>query len=765
MRKKFAVFYILTGIVMSGWLMSGCENEKDTYYDRPEWLEPPVYQQLEKMGNFTLFLKCIDISGNKSVLSGAGYHTIFAPTDSAFKVFLSEQNIQSIDQLDLNTAKKIVAYAMVQSRYSIDELDDYQSVDQEVEQNALQDIAFKRKTSYYKWTYEEDIPVYGMNKVIDANGVGPKEYTGASISYSDNNFKDIPYFTSAFMDNTGLSASDYNFFYPDVTLGDVNVVDARVLQKDIYAENGIIHVVDKVILPLPNIEEVLAEKDQFSTFRSLINEYLRRYQLADRYFLLLNEEVTGSYEDVFIKWYPLMYFSPNCENYLRHGGGEEFDDQIGGFTMIAPTNDALDKFFNEKFLKYYDSIQMVTDEQIADLINAHLWKDCVWPSKFNNTQYTNIHGEGARFDINSNIIDKEMCSNGLFYGTNVVQGSDLYYTVYGDAALNPEYITMFKAINTFPTIQTLLKNNNPDLNVQLILVNNHQFEDIGITYNYGRDDWEITDNNPLGDNVMVALERFLNLHIFINKDVDFEVPGIYKSGIYENGEYVKVAAYRRRYYVTSSGNANPFGGSQYLGPIEDVATNGQSYTLAEPILFSTDNVGVQIERNRANFQMFMTYLEKSVNSTSPVDPESNMDGYIYSIITKAITDVKISENNTICIPNDAAMQQAVDDGYLPEITIADFNDNDQLLVNNFVRYHILAKQILAPSIDYNNAISTNYKTVDGETYVVVKCENDVMEITDSELRKAYVVNNKSNILSNRAIIHQIDNYLRYPREN
>ncbi len=755
--KKSTLFYLSSLLIIVTLL--GCEDKND-YYDRPGWLEMPVYQQLKEKGDFTSFLKCIDKAGYTSVLSGAGFYTVFAPTDEAFANFLTSENIASIDEMPEELAKQIVAYSMVQNRYSVSELDDYQSVEDEVE---TPDIAFKRKTAYYKWTYDEEIEGYGAIKVIDANGVGPKEYVGASINYEDNNFKDIPYFTTNFMESLGLTDYDYNYFYPEVTLGDINVVDAQVIEKDLYAENGVIHVVDKVIKPLPNIEEYLSDKDEYSMFRDILNTYIRTYSLASDYFLQRNEQVTGTYEDIFIKWYGSAYFSPNCENYLKGtGGGERYDDQIDGFTMFAPTNAAIEIFFADKFLKNYEGIEQMTTDQIADFINAHLWKNTVWPSQF--TKYRNIHGEVARFDPEDNIIEKSICSNGNFYGTNVVQGSDLYYTVFGDVALDPQYAVMLNAINTFPTIKSLLKNSSPDINIQMILLTNDQFKDAGIEYDYGLSEWTITENNPMGTNALVALERLLNLHIFLNKDVDFEVPGIYRSGMFENGEYVKISYYRRRYFITSSGNESAYSGPQYIGPIEETASNGQSYTVAEPILFTTENVGVQLEKNVANFGLFVDYLKKSAQSANPNTGDS-MEGYLYNTVTKAITDVKISKNHTILVPNDAAMQQAIAEGYLPEITIADFTMEEQLQVYNFIKYHIVENLILAPSVYYSNVASTQYQTADGETYVTVTSEGDgnTMSITDSQANTANVVVARSNVLANRAIIHQIDNFLRYPQ--
>src|SRR5438067_157241 len=127
-------------------------------------------------------------------------------------------------------------------------------------------------------------------------------------------FKNIPYFLDNFLAANQLTSADYNYFYPNTTYSGCNVVDAKVVTPDIVAEIGFIHEVDKVLLPLPNIDQYLASNPQYSEFKKLFDKYIVQFVLsADataRYKLL------GGNSDVYIKTYnPGLGFSLNNENF------------------------------------------------------------------------------------------------------------------------------------------------------------------------------------------------------------------------------------------------------------------------------------------------------------------------------------------------------------------------------------------------------------------------------------------------------------------
>lgn len=752
MRKKFAVFYFLIGLILSSWMITGCENEKDAYYKRPGWLEPPIIEVLKERNDMSLYIEMLKKSGYERTLSGGGYYTVFAPTDSAVKAYLGQQTIESIDSVLL---RKIVAYSIISSAYSKEQLDDYQSAK---DQYSDIDAAFKRQTKMYKWVYNDSVKLddgsYSMGNVIDANAVLGGESNSNGYTSDDYNYKSIPYFTTNFLANKKLTPADYEYLFEGSSFSGFNVADANLIKGDIYAENGIIHIVDKVIMPLPNLDEYLNEKDSFSIFNELINKFIINYSHAPASFQLLFEQTSGKRESVYGKFYPGLAFAPNCENFLRYGeGGETYDHQKNGWTMFAPDNSAMRKFFNDKFLKHYPSIDYMSTDQIADFINAHFWLNTVWPCKFSN--YQNIYGEEARFDITTDVVEHKMCSNGIFYGVNKVQATDLYYTVLGDINLNPEYSEMLQAIRSYPTILSILK--NPEVSLQVFLISNKQMADLGFEFNLDFNRWEFNKNynNALGNNASTALERILYLHMIQGENIDLNGSGIVRTGIDDRGEYIRY--YRNIIWAAGNpSNALPRLASQ----TDSAASNGQSYTLTTPLKFSIENIGTILKSN-SQFREFYRYLEKSAISLSSVG--ESMQGFLYNTETLEITDVLSTSNNTLFIPTNAAIQQAVADSILPPIAITDFSLAEQEKVKAFINYHIMPKRIFVPVDGFTDAAVTLYKVPDGDTYVTISSTASSMQITDSQGITANVNITRSNILANRAVIHQIDNYLRYPQ--
>lgn len=740
---KIKILLIIVFIV----ILHSCKDIKEEYYQRPSWLEPPIYQILEKRGNFKIYLSCVDKAGFKKNLSGAGFYTVFAPTDSAFNEFFKKYNYNSIDELPIELIKGIVGYSIIQNAYTKEKIDDFQS---SRDTTMAKNRAFKRKTFYFKGVYKDTINNDVYN-VIDQNYVLPETSPSKSMLYAeDNNYKCIPYFTSDFLKTLNLSAYDYNYFYPYVNFSGFNVVDAKIKEADILAENGVIHIVDKVILPLPNLEEIFKNKPQYSLFRDIVYKYMLSLSEVSEAVQLRYKNYFGINEKIYVKFFPYLNFSPACENYLRFGGGETHDYQKGGWTLFVPTNEALQEFFNTKFLTYYKSLDNMSTELIGDFLNVHFFRTIVWPSKFDKT--FNANGEPARFNPETDVVEKIIASNGIFYGVNKIQESDLFYSVYGEILLNPEYQLMLQAIKSLDLHYILI---NPNFKFTVILISNNQFQSIGFSYDAARNTWSL--NNPaLGNNASLALTRVINLHIIPNKVIeninDYQMIKTY------GGEYIRVNAGR----AVAAGNSlrNP----PYI-TLRNMkqAKNGITYTILQPteaLLFSNYNVGYDIKRVFGATKYYK-YLEKSY-LYSP--------GYIYDTVKMTIANVQSTDNNTILIPTDAAIDSAVAQGYLPPLPqYGTFtNDDDVKKVYDFVMYHIIAKSCVVqdPTEEgVRGKVETYYRTPEGKTYMYVINDAADFYFMDDYNRIIRLVSDitKYNILSNRCIIHQINGFLKYKK--
>ncbi len=295
-------FYVAIFISTIFIFTSSCKKKEfDAYFARPDTLAQPIYQQLQARGRFTNILACIDKAGFKTTLGTAGYWTFFAPNDDAFKAYFTANNITSVASIDSVSAAAIVTYCLLPNSYRKDQLVQFQT-----SKGPTPNDSYRRKTFFYDFTYK-DPSHSGMVVANNRNG---------NYVAGDNNNKYIPYLIDGYANVQGITGADYTSFFPGSTYVGFNVAGAKVLTADIAAENGIIHEVDQVIKPLPNIEQYITNNPQYSEFRKLLDRvaiYTYDATLTRRYKVL-----TGKNDSVFIKSYPnTLAFAPNNEGYYN----------------------------------------------------------------------------------------------------------------------------------------------------------------------------------------------------------------------------------------------------------------------------------------------------------------------------------------------------------------------------------------------------------------------------------------------------------------
>ncbi|RXK86284.1 fasciclin domain-containing protein [Filimonas effusa] len=704
-------------------LVTGCQKKEfDAYYSRPDNLAQPIYQQLQSRGNFKHLLALIDKAGYKTTLNTAGYWTLFAPNDEAFEAYLKTRGIQSIENISADSATALVQYALVYNAFKAQTLGDYQS-------NAgwVTSAAYKRRTAYYDFVYTEN-----NRKLIAANRNG-------SYVSSDNNNKYLPYFVSSYFNTQKLSSDDYAYFYPGVTYTGFNVAGAKVVNKDIVAENGVIHETDKVISPLPSLDQYLASHPEYSEFKKIYDQFLVTYtansEITARY-----RALTQSPDQVYVKNYSsTLAFSPNNENFLKL---QDNDGQSDGYTLFIPTNEVLLNYEQNVLLRYYPvkSLSQLPIGIVTDFLNAHMWKTTVWPSKFATT--LNYHGEAARF-TSTDIVDKQVLSNGIFYGTSKVQEANVFHSVYGHAYLNPGYSLLTRALD----LELKLVVSNPNLRFALCLLSDATLTQAGFAWNTANSTFQYTapgGSTVIGADAVNRLKRLLNLHIIAyagNTAPDFSGEGIIET---YDGEYIR---YNQNKLFAA--------GSAETGIVIDsfkTASNGTGYYLHNLLNFSEQNIGKDIEKYATKssdpYYRFFQYLKSSP---------------LYTAATGAIQGVSAGNFYTVFIPSNAAIQTAIDQGWLPSST-APSTSEDIDKVSRFIQYHILNKNTVVPDGQKTGSFETLLKNSSGDAVSVrISGQAGSLQITDARHASpnANLVTAYSNVLSNRAVVHQIDQFLQY----
>ncbi|MFA9186737.1 fasciclin domain-containing protein [Flavobacterium magnesitis] len=744
MKRKFNYYLLILPLLA---LFASCSRDVfDEYYARPDYLEDPIYQRLEELGNFKNFTTLIEKAGYKDILSKSGYWTMFAPNDAAFATYFQEKGISDVTKIDDATAAKIVRYALVYNAFREDQLSDYQSA-----QGWVVDNAFRRRTAYYDGFVTKTID--GQPSVI----VGSNRNGANNYIPGDNNNKYVTYFTDEYFTALGLTASDFNYFYPGKEYTGFNLFDGGVKEADIIAENGVIHEVDKVIIPPVNLDQYLEENSQYSEFRDMLENHLVDY-VFNQAATTIYRNFSGNADNVLVKKYdPLLSFAPNNENFIKE---MDNDGQSDAYTLIVPNNDALRPFIRDVLLKKYSSINLLPQYVFQDFFNAHMVQNAVWPTK--NASYSNGLDEDLRFDFNTNIIDKKILSNGFFYGSNIVQKSNLFYSVYTSAYLDPEYTLATRLYNSTEIKQMISNIRNKYV---LFLPSDTLLRSLGYNYDINSSQWVYTSpatgSSISGGAASSRLYRILYNSIVATPNGELDnirtTSGIIRSGDLDfPGEYIKWDNGK----VYAAGNEANNTVANIVGTA-DVQQNGVTYYIDNILEFTDRPQGLEIkelaEMPGSQFSSFFNYLKNS---------------YIYNPTTGAIQGVSLGTSYTFIVPDNAAITQAVRDGALPgtpSTGVANYAPTfqpDRDKIADFISYHILANGTASDDGLVTGQFETLRKDALGEkTYIQIESTRTpstlVFKSITADNSSAKYIKASSNNLADRSLIHLVDNYLKF----
>ena len=768
---QYPLRYFLVMIGCLSALLIGCTKDNLEIYNRPESLAAPIYQQLDTKGNFKTLLQVIDKSGYKSVLSTGGYWTLFAPNDDAFAKYFTKAGV-NLGTLDSSQARKLVQGMLVYNAYSKDKLGDYQvtlTSTTSGEQSGMPGQAFRRKTAYSKGVYDETALDGTKYKAV---GINASRKNGSYYLFSpdDNNYKYLTYFTDEFMSTNGLSAYDYNYFFPSTTYAGFNVMGTKVVEKDLFAENGMIHVVDDVPVAEPSIDDFLRDKPEYSEFRNLIEKYTVSF-VENAAMTLKYANQTRKSDKIFVKTFykqsnigKLISFNPTSENFAIPGDNTE--SQSNMFSIFVPTNDALKKYINEVLLEKYTSLDAMPTGVVVDLINSHMYSNVVWPSKIASA--VNDLAENPKFNIATDIVEKKLLSNGFFYGTNKVQESSVFSSVYSRSYLDPAYSIMNRLLD-LDLRPTLLSQKRK---FAVFMVSNDAFKSAGYSYDASKasntvaSEWLFTDPTTKvvssGTTVLNNMLRIVATSVVPSENGDLTNLTGKGTVVASNGEAIKFDNNK----VYSSGT------KASTTPTTVVSTRDCSNGI---VYYTKDNILNFAPNNTTTATTFLADLEAlGTATTSPYYQfvQYLKGSHLYNNTTSPFSLVGIPEASfyTFLIPDNNAILAAMNAGVLPSTgtttktpKYTPTTSAEKVLVENFIQSHIIIQKVLP----VNNAGEVGtYATLlkDGvgdpikltiETYSA-----NSMVIKDVNGRKANVNIATSNNLSNRSIFHSIDNYLK-----
>ena len=252
--KIFVLFLI------SLFISIGCEEytEQDKF-KRPDWLPGKLYTAVSVQGNLSLFAECLRITGLDTILDVSGSWTVFAPDNEAIELYLSENQYASISHIPKGELERITEFHVIQNPWSLEQLQSLGAYGWRTGNSNNSDLyAYKRQTMFKNPVEKYWVKRMYKKEVIVLDSTITDNYKKVFVESR----KYVPIFYDGYLNKNGLTSEDFNFYFNrPYEHGNVYFADAKIISADIFAENGFVHIIDRVVNPMLNAKEIL-ERDE-----------------------------------------------------------------------------------------------------------------------------------------------------------------------------------------------------------------------------------------------------------------------------------------------------------------------------------------------------------------------------------------------------------------------------------------------------------------------------------------------------------------------
>lgn len=688
-------------------IMTSC-IEEESIYDRPDWLTGKIYTQIEEYDDLSTFAECLELTGYDTILDVSGSYTVFAPTNSAFDAYFAENTkYNSINDIPVGTLTEMVKFLTIQNSWTRDQLqslDIYGWIDEDDESNDKargfkRQTLLKRADSFYgiSTNPEDDDELI----IVDSTS------TTWHRRVETDSRKYAPFFYPSYFSIYDLQTSDYEFYFDrEFDSGNsLYFAGAKIADDTIFAENGFVYKIDKVVEPLDNAYEILSSDNQYKDFLDLVN-----------YFPSLSYDETATFEQegaeeglvvdsLFDLTYPNLAFNIANEKTKASTSINSSEDISIRFHhgMIAPTNAAFDNFLSEyiRGTGEWGTLEDVPLKIKRIIANSYLSASPIYQSDIEEGFY---NGEDDVITINAeNIIDKKFGSNCTFIGVNEPLVPRAFSSITGPVYRLKDYEIVMNAIE-YTGLLSALKKQNQDLSF-FIIDDNTLRQDSVLFYK------KVENNNSTIEkfyaiSLAPAAKTYtmsqLDLRILLLNQVAIEQPrGIASVEFLEtmSGNHIKWDNINNTIVGTNKSVRGYMGSQEVINTPLQISTNtdnGNTYEVDS--WFSFTSTGIYALLN-ANFNDFFALMDKA--------------GYVLDK-EYAISFLSTNKYYTMFIPSDEALAEINAD------TLTGTN------LENFIKLHFIQDDL----------IFTDGKMAEG--YYTTTCTRNIEGTSQTENVEIYI---------------------------
>ena len=735
------------------------ENEK---FKRPDWLAGKLFTQIKEQSSLSTFARCLELSGYDTIINASGSYTIFAPDNDAFTLyFQNNPDYHSVEEIPLEELTRIVKYHIVQNPWSkvqLKSLDIYGWIDT-MDINNDEPRGYKRETLLREKDQKCGV-IYDENDIMcivdTLQSPWYRRQTTDSRKYA-------PIFYQEYFDIYDLNSNDFEFYFnrPFEHADDMYFLNGRLIQENIFAENGFIHIIDRVIEPLQNAYQILStEKDNYSysEFLNLINKFPQFTYNQEKTFDQPGAELGYEVDSLFDITYPDLAFDICNEKTKPPSGALGLPPNVTiryHHGLIAPTNDALAEFVSEYLAGGYQwgSLKNAPHHVKRMIVNTYMSDNAIYPTDFTEGFY-NGEMDIVRLD-EAGIVQKQYGSNCTFIGVNKAIVPRAFKSVSGPIYLNRGYSIAMYTIERAGLLSALKKE---DRNY-LFFVESDQScrDDSSLIY------------NTVNEQFSAYLISGMSVQQYVLTDNDLRI--LLLNHI---GTAIPKGSAKKEFIPNLAGNFLIV--NNQTGEVSGTAQTKIGYNGVIPVTV----IPTQISTNADNgitfdisnwFSFSVSNLYTRLSTTFPGFHNLLMTAGLGNASEGRYTFLSENENYTVFVPSDLAL------GNYQTDTLAN-EELKKFLMMHFVQGDLIFTDGNKPAGYYETARidekSTAYTTI--FTKIYINPGIDVIEVPDKtggnyltipESDKTNMISGRRlgdgseafpNIISN-AIIHEIDKVL------
>lgn len=651
-------------------ILTGCRDDmENTKYARPDWLAGKVYTQLKAEDDLSVFASCVERVGYDTIINVSGSYTVFAPTDDAFTEFFQiHPQYNTVDDIPIEELSRLVKFHIVQNPWSkrqLTTLDVYGWIDT-LDINNDEPRGFKRETllldkdTRYGIVYDEAEKRFNIVDTTEAD---------LMRRVITDSRKFVPFFYKEYFEIYDLDFSDYEFYFDRSFggAGDIYFAGAKIIADEIFAENGFVYKVDRVIEPMRNTFQFLSEGDGQNSYQVLL-DLLNLYPE-----FTYDEEKTNDQpgaklgldvDSLFRLRFPDLTFNFTNEETIPPRGSIGLPSNVTiryHHGLIAPTDEAFANFIDEYFVggNRWGSLKNAPDNIKQIVANSHMLINPVYPSEFQVGFY---NGEQDRVVLDeADIVNREFGSNASIIAVSEAIVPRAFKSITGPVYLQKGYSFAMYAIEQSGLLPALKRENQDylffvesDANCRL---------DSSFLYNPGSQTFSAFLIPEFGARIRITIPLNDIRTLLLNHVGVARPKGIARK------EFVKNLAGNFLIFNNETGQVTGtapttfgFGGAPSIDYPTQISTdtdNGTTYSIDNWFSFSTTTLFTKINQQYPYFQSLLSRAGLL------------RDPYSYNFTSE-------NENYTVFIPHDSAFENMQVD----TLTQAELKD---LLLFHFVQ--------------------------------------------------------------------------------